>query len=266
MAKARLASAIFVILTLLAACSCATSSATLRAVSCPYDPIDIDTSSLPKPVIYPPRFSRFASASSGSPTPGEFEELRNPPVAPERLPITVTPQGKYVRNYAPLKIQYSDPNKKNIAGCGLTLRTYNGELVGPTLHAKPGQTLGFTVENNLPKNDSAMLDMTNLHTHGMQVDPVGKYVGGVFVAGDNVLINYGPAGRQEYEITVPGDHPSGTFWYHAHSHGSTAVQVSSGMAGELIVEDDKNNLDKPYSDRSMLPDSLKVPEKTLVFQ
>ncbi|MGE3594205.1 MAG: multicopper oxidase domain-containing protein [Dehalococcoidia bacterium] len=36
----------------------------------------------------------------------------------------------------------------------------------------------------------------------------------------------------------PQPHPPGTFWYHPHCHGSTHMQVSSGMAGFLIVEGD----------------------------
>ena len=36
----------------------------------------------------------------------------------------------------------------------------------------------------------------------------------------------------------PQKHPAGTFWYHPHAHGATWDQVSSGMAGYLIVEGD----------------------------
>jgi FtsP/CotA-like multicopper oxidase with cupredoxin domain/peroxiredoxin len=35
---------------------------------------------------------------------------------------------------------------------------------------------------------------------------------------------------------LPKNHPPGTHWYHPHKHGSVAIQVSSGMAGALIVE------------------------------
>ena len=28
---------------------------------------------------------------------------------------------------------------------------------------------------------------------------------------------------QQYEVHIPEDHPAGTFWYHAHKHGSTAA-------------------------------------------
>lgn len=37
---------------------------------------------------------------------------------------------------------------------------------------------------------------------------------------------------------APQPHPPGTFWYHPHCHGSTHVQVASGMAGFLIIEGD----------------------------
>jgi FtsP/CotA-like multicopper oxidase with cupredoxin domain/peroxiredoxin len=45
-----------------------------------------------------------------------------------------------------------------------------------------------------------------------------------------------PRSTQEYEIKIPDDHVAGTFWYHAHRHGSTGVQVGSGMSGALIIE------------------------------
>lgn len=37
---------------------------------------------------------------------------------------------------------------------------------------------------------------------------------------------------------TPQPHPPGTFWYHPHCHGSTHLQVASGMAGFLIIEGD----------------------------
>ncbi len=50
-------------------------------------------------------------------------------------------------------------------------------------------------------------------------------------------------GEADYEFrlgNVMGDpnqpHPPGTFWYHPHAHGATDIQVSSGMAGYLIIE------------------------------
>lgn len=102
------------------------------------------------------------------------------------------------------------------------------------------------------------LNHTNIHTHGWHVNPRGN--------GDNVFVNIEPGGAgansgecmlgtgpncyHEQRVQLPPigpkaapidpnekSHPGGTFWYHAHVHGATAVQVSSGMAGGLIVRD-----------------------------
>jgi FtsP/CotA-like multicopper oxidase with cupredoxin domain len=44
-----------------------------------------------------------------------------------------------------------------------------------------------------------------------------------------------PGQTRLHEMAIGIDHPPGTYWYHTHLHGSTAVQVASGMAGGLIV-------------------------------
>ncbi|HSR53713.1 MAG TPA: multicopper oxidase family protein [Acidobacteriota bacterium] len=68
---------------------------------------------------------------------------------------------------------------------------------------------------------------TNFHTHGWHISPAGN--------SDNVLIKLDPGKRLTYEFNLPRDHPAGTFWYHPHRHGSTSIQVASGMGGALIV-------------------------------
>lgn len=116
------------------------------------------------------------------------------------------------------------------------LRNYNGRLTGPTLRCQPGDTLYITLRNELPVEDyepGAMdtlhnFNTTNLHTHGLHVSPSG--------ISDNVLLQVGPGSEQKYVIEIPGDHPCGSFWYHAHLHGSTAANVGSGMSGALIIE------------------------------
>jgi len=116
------------------------------------------------------------------------------------------------------------------------LRSYNGQLVGPTLRARPGDVMRLTVRNTLPtepwKPDSMNklhgFNTTNFHTHGLHVSPNG--------ISDNVLLEIKPGATQEYVIEIPEDHPCGTFWYHPHHHGSTAGNVASGMSGALIIE------------------------------
>ena len=122
----------------------------------------------------------------------------------------------------------------------VSLRSYGGCLSGPLIEARPGDTLRINLINNLSQNDPSCpngLDPTdgspgcfntiNLHMHGMHVSPSGN--------SDNVLLNIAPQTRLEYEINIPSDHPAGTFWYHAHRHGSTAMQVASGASGALVV-------------------------------
>ena len=128
------------------------------------------------------------------------------------------------------------------------LRSYNGTLVGPTITVKPGDTLNIKLVNALPANDPSCkpslddhntpncFNSTNLHTHGLHVSPAGN--------GDNVLLDLPPQSTFDYVYTLPRDHPAGTFWYHSHRHGSTALQVSSGMAGALIVKGDRPVRDK----------------------
>ena len=51
------------------------------------------------------------------------------------------------------------------------------------------------------------------------------------------------------------DHPAGTFWYHTHRHGSTALQVSSGMAGALIIRGNRLPTPTTHGDIDTLLDS-----------
>jgi FtsP/CotA-like multicopper oxidase with cupredoxin domain len=111
---------------------------------------------------------------------------------------------------------------------------------------------------------------TNLHTHGLHVNPGFNANGTV---GDNTFLRVLPRGdaparssssatacgslaphervaeaEYEHQLAIaprPGDtgrtaqpHPPGTHWYHPHAHGSTHDQVASGLAGFLIVEGD----------------------------
>jgi len=120
------------------------------------------------------------------------------------------------------------------------LRTYNDSLLAPRIDMRPGQTVRLLLKNELEGSDCVpdqdinkpkCFDSTNLHSHGLWISPSGN--------SDNVLLNIKPGVNFEYEYNVPEDHPAGTFWYHPHVHGSTAVQVGSGMAGPLIIRGDR---------------------------
>ena len=159
------------------------------------------------------------------------------------------------------------------------LRSYVGTgvdptapFVGPQIEVYPGQTVRMTLHNELPADPTCptkggstnvphCFNGTNLHTHGLWVNPNGN--------GDNVLVSVNPGVTFQYEYNLPPDHPAGTFWYHSHRHGSTALQVSSGMAGALIVRGTR----PPASTGNGDLDTLLKPiggqpftERVLVFQ
>lgn len=152
------------------------------------------------------------------------------------------------------------------------LRSYQGAKVNPNtpyvspmLEIKPGDTVRVNLHNKLPAdptcikpggdvNNPHCFNGTNLHTHGLWVNPAGN--------GDNVLISINPGVSFEYEYNVPSDHPAGTFWYHTHRHGSTALQVASGMAGALVIRGNRPPTPAATGDI----DTLLKPTRTQAFK
>lgn len=183
-----------------------------------------------------------------------------------------------------LKIQYIDNQIYNPSTGGydkVHLRGYTGKgvdpaapYVSPTIEAVPGDTVRITLDNQLPAGPQPgdpgcmpggqMPDIphcfngTNLHTHGLWVSPTGN--------SDNVLLSINPQTKFTYEYNIPSDHPSGTFWYHTHRHGSTALQVSSGMAGALIIRGNRPPTPTAHGDLDTLIPTSAIPERVLVMQ
>lgn len=198
----------------------------------------------------PPVFGQEESQQQTLKNPEELETRRGPVRGGD---VNVTLDVKYAENtiYNPATGQ-SDK---------VRLRSYNGDLVGPTIRVRPGDTLRVKLQNNLDAepcirpqgthNIPNCFNTTNLHTHGWHVSPTGN--------SDNVFLELAPQTTFDFEFNLPKDHPSGTFWYHSHRHGSTALQVSSGMAGALIVEGDRPLRDKARNGIADIDTILKYP-------
>lgn len=170
---------------------------------------------------------------------------------------------------ATLDVRYATHHVRDHHGAirQLHLRSYNGQLVGPTLVFRAGDTLRIKLVNRLPADPDAPadpevaaaahhaamsecpnvphdFDTTNLHTHGLHISPKEP--------ADDVLRSIEPGGHFDYVFPIlpaglppgqpAGTHYPGTFWYHAHRHGSTAIQLASGMAGALIVKGDVDKM------------------------
>lgn len=131
------------------------------------------------------------------------------------------------------------------------LRLYEGGIPAPTWVVRPGDRLRVHLQNTLPPNpeDADLIaqgidpgsvhathvhvapnhpNTTNLHVHGFHVSPRAP--------SDDVFLEIKPGDSFQYSYDIPATHPTGTYWYHPHRHGSVAIQIASGMAGMIVME------------------------------
>jgi FtsP/CotA-like multicopper oxidase with cupredoxin domain len=108
-----------------------------------------------------------------------------------------------------------------IDGGKLRVWAYNGQVPGPTLRVRLGETVRVNFTNRLPQ-------ATTVHWHGVRVpngmDGVPHLTQPPVEPGQSFV----------YEFT-PKD--AGTFWFHPHVRSSE--QVERGLYGVLVVEDEK---------------------------
>jgi FtsP/CotA-like multicopper oxidase with cupredoxin domain len=112
------------------------------------------------------------------------------------------------------------PAVVSLGGRPLEVWAYNGQVPGPTLRVRLGDTLRATLVNRLPQP-------TTIHWHGVRVPNAMDGVPGV------TQPPVAPGETFVYEFT-PKD--AGTFWFHPHLRSSE--QVERGLFGVLIVEDE----------------------------
>ena len=131
-------------------------------------------------------------------------------------PEHVRPTGKVhevTLTAAPTDVSFPD-------GRTLAVWAYNGQVPGPTLRIRRGDTLRATLVNQLPQ-------ATTIHWHGVRVPNAMDGVPNV------TQPPVEPGGRFVYEFTAKD---AGTFWFHPHLR--SPEQIERGLAGVLIVEDE----------------------------
>jgi FtsP/CotA-like multicopper oxidase with cupredoxin domain len=131
-------------------------------------------------------------------------------------PETRAPNGR-VREYT---LDAKETELPLLDGTTLRVWAYNGQVPGPTLRVRLGETLRVRFTNHLPQP-------TTIHWHGVRV-PLAMD-GVPYVSQPPVE----PGQSFTYELT-PKD--AGTFWFHPHLRSSE--QVERGLYGVLIVEDE----------------------------
>ncbi len=157
------------------------------------------------------------------------------------------------------------------------------------LATSPDETLDNAADTlkhevNIPHN----LDNTNLHVHGLHVDPakddvtivivpVGASTTGYDAPHSNTPTTTGlnegsvadqsiKGGSWDYQYKIPSDHLPGTHWYHPHKHGSTAAQVENGMAGSIVIEENSTNAIVSIADATSRQQWQDEHDKVLMIQ
>ncbi|CAL8462689.1 g2222 [Coccomyxa elongata] len=162
----------------------------------------------------------------------------------------------------------------------------NPSMFGPTIRVSPDTNISLRLTNELigyPKekeqaqweNSFHQPTHTNIHMHGIWqfpgvlAQPASGYV--TYTTGDTVFVDV-PSRENadadpsfiEYTYYVHKNHMPGTYWYHPHHHGSTALQ-SMTSSGVIIIDGDAKHLDTPSCKNlaAVVPDA---PEQVLFIQ
>jgi FtsP/CotA-like multicopper oxidase with cupredoxin domain len=135
---------------------------------------------------------------------------------------------------------------------------------GVRLQLQPGDHLKIRLINQLPPappdaehaydsdpmgEEMLQANPTNLHTHGLIVEP-RKADKSDPTYGDYIYLLAYRSGTKpkmahpglvyidkpvDYDIYIPRNHPSGLFWFHPHVHGLSLNQISEGMSGLITI-------------------------------
>lgn len=133
-----------------------------------------------------------------------------------------------------------------IGGQTLTTRAYRQaggsySIPGPTIKMTPGNKYVMRFRNTLPYEVASTAmnvfkdpNVSNLHTHGLHISGESP--------SDDVTRAFEGQRGGDFVWDIPADHMGGTYWYHAHHHGSTYLQVSGGAFGQMIIDDSNDGI------------------------
>lgn len=204
-------------------------------------------------------------------------ELRDPQVFASSnhvLDLVIIAQPKQIQlgEFSPTAWVYTVCYRRDARGnrCPSDSRTA-ADYGGMRLQLEPGDHLKIRFVNELPPAPAdaehvsdpmgAMLvaNPTNLHTHGLIVEPRQPSPSNP-TYGDYVYVLAYPSGKMpamampgldvtdrplDYDIYIPRNHPSGLFWLHPHVHGLALNQLSYGLAGLITVGSTQDYLTGP---------------------
>ena len=120
-----------------------------------------------------------------------------------------------------ITLQVQQGSTEFFPGRGSRTLGYNGNYLGPTLRVHRGDDLEIAVTN-------ALAEDTTAHWHGLLIPAEMD-------GSPHQTIRPGATWRPKLSIRQP----AATLFYHSHAHNRTAEQVYTGLAGVLLVADDK---------------------------
>jgi spore coat protein A len=126
---------------------------------------------------------------------------------------------------------------------------YEGEVPGPTIEARRGETVVVNWINKLPDKHFLPIDhtlhachdgmpevRTVVHLHGAEVEADSDGYPEAWYTNDCEQI--GPCFKQT-TYTYPNNQRATTLWYHDHAIGITRLNVYAGLAGLYIIRDEQ---------------------------
>jgi len=124
----------------------------------------------------------------------------------------------------------------------IAMYAYNGQVPGPVLHARVGDTVRVHVTNNLSMP-------TTVHWYGMRVpfEMDGVNINGIYAIGSGQTFTYEFVARD-----------AGTFWYRPHVQAD--VQVEAGLYGGFIVHEADEIRPDVDADRLVILDDVLLDE------
>ncbi|ABM10474.1 MULTISPECIES: multicopper oxidase domain-containing protein [Micrococcaceae] len=149
-------------------------------------------------------------------------DFANPLSVPPLAPSTVASDGTKV-----FKLTAEAGSSRFLPGGPTPTWGYNGAFLGPTLRARRGETVRVAIQN-------ALEEPTTVHWHGMHLPAI-------YDGGPHQVIAPGDEFAPEWTL----DQPAATLWYHPHVHKQTEEQMTRGLAGMFIVDDDGQDLGLP---------------------
>ncbi|WP_022886155.1 multicopper oxidase family protein [Glaciibacter superstes] len=126
-----------------------------------------------------------------------------------------------------------------VPGAVFATMGFNGTHLGPTIRAARGERVRIHVTNDLTMPTTA-------HWHGM-----------ILPASQDGTAHQSIKPEATWTAAWQIDQPATTLWYHPHPHGQTELQVSRGMAGLFLIDDDAS---------SALPSEYGVDDIPLIIQ